>query len=277
MDLVILVVIYNLQPEQSATLQSLSRCKEFLAQHSHRIIVRDNSAEASPTIQPQLDQLLAPLHFDYWQDGQNLSLSEIYNKVIHEELSEQQTLVIWDHDSQFDTNYFQQLQTAQQQHPDCALFLPIIYNHGHLVSPSNMVGFKGSYWKQPRYGRVSSRCHTAINSGMAIRAYYLLHRFPGYDPQLKFYNTDNYFMWRYAQTEPAFVVLNVSLQHELNFYAPHESFAQQAARYKEMRRSAIYLAGLKHGWLKPLTTLYFFIFSIKLALQRRNWRYIFLS
>ncbi len=277
MDLVILVVVYNLSPEESATLHSLSGCREYLRDHKHRIIIRDNSQEPfSASQHATLSQMLDGCYFTYWHDGVNLSLSEIYNAVIAQHLEVFQTLVIWDHDSEFTADYYIKLQQAQAEHQDCSLFLPIITNDNEIVSPSNVWGFKGSYWKHPQYGRILAHNHTAINSGMAIRGDYLLHRFPGYDTHLKFYNTDNYFMWRYAQTEKYFVALDTNINHQLNFYSPTESFSQQAARYSEMRRSALYLAGLKSCWLKLITYLYYDIFSIKLAYKRRNIRYAFL-
>ena len=277
MDLVILVVVYNLSPEESATLQSLSACCDFLKTHKHNIIIRDNSSKGySQSQHNTLSQMLNGASFTYWHDGINLSLSEIYNSVITQQLKAEQILVIWDHDSQFTTDYFIKLAQAQTENKDCSLFLPIITNHDDIVSPSNVWGFKGSYWKHPQYGRLQAQNHTAINSGMAIRGEYLLHRFPGYDTHLKFYNTDNYFMWCYAQTEKMLVVLQTNINHQLNFYSPSESFSQQAARYSEMRSSAIYLAGLKSFWLKLLTYVYYDVFSIKLAYKRRDIRYALL-
>ena len=129
MDLVILVVVYNLSPEESATLQSLSVCCDFLKMHKHNIIIRDNSRKGYFQSQHNtLSQMLNGASFTYWHDGINLSLSEIYNSVITQQLKAEQILVIWDHDSQFTTDYFIKLAQAQTENKDCALFLPIITN-----------------------------------------------------------------------------------------------------------------------------------------------------
>ena len=99
MDLVILVVVYNLSPEESATLQSLSVCCDFLKMHKHNIIIRDNSRKGySQSQHNTLSQMLNGASFTYWHDGINLSLSEIYNSVITQQLKAEQILVIWDHE-----------------------------------------------------------------------------------------------------------------------------------------------------------------------------------
>lgn len=277
MNLVILVVLYQVPPQKSETIRSLSDCAAILKQHAHKIILRDNSP--MPYTQEQkgeLTALLQDLDYEYRHDGCNQSLSEIYNTIIAHDITEEQMLILWDDDSCFDSHYFQTLATATQRAPQCALFLPIIRQGQQIISPSRVVGFKGSYWKKEQHGHVSTRHNTAINSGMAIRATYLLRRFKGYDTHLKFYNTDNFFMWQYGKTNSFFYVLPCTVHHHLDFYNPTASFSSAKARYREMRTSAIYLAGLKSSFLRILTYIYYDLFSIKCALLRKDLRYLFL-
>lgn len=276
-DFVILVVLYNMSPNNSETLQSLANCRKVLSQFSHLVIVRDNNKlPLSPLEMKELTQVLSSINFEYWHDGHNKPLSEIYNHIISNRLNLNQTLVLWDQDSKFSQSYFEKLNAAQIEYPEIPLFLPIVKNRGNIVSPGNIIAFKGSYWKQPKLGLVHSKAHTAINSGMAIRGEYLINRFSLYDTNLKFYHTDHYFMWKYSQTESSFYVLDTIVEHDLAFESSNETFEQQAKRYKEIRKSGIYLAGLKSIWLKLLCYIYFDIFSIKIAVLRKNWKYAFL-
>lgn len=277
MNLIILVVLYNTSPRDSKTIQSLSNSKSLLSGCTHHIIIRDNSMKPLREEQMQeLKQLLDSLNIEYWHDGHNKPLSEIYNHIISNRLNLNQTLVLWDQDSKFGQSYFEKLNAAQIEYPEIPLFLPIVKNRGNIVSPGNLIAFKGSYWKQPKLGLVFSKAHTAINSGMAIRGEYLINRFSLYDTNLKFYHTDHYFMWKYSQTESSFCVLDTIVEHDLAFESSNETFEQQAKRYKEIRKSGIYLAGLKSIWLKLLCYIYFDIFSIKIAVLRKNWKYAFL-
>ena len=116
----------------------------------------------------------------------------------------------------------------------------------------------------------------AILSVRAGSGRYLKGGFEGYDENLRFYNTDNYFMWKYGQQYTHFCVIRYTLQHTLNFYDPAETFDKKAQRYREMRTSAIYLARLKSFWLALLMYLYYDVFSIKCAILNREIRFIFL-
>ncbi len=277
MNLLILVVLYHVSPEESETLSSLQKSIETLGKGHHRLLLRDNSEHPySIDTLERLKMSLSPLNVHYWQDGENKSLSAIYNIVIRQYLSEQQHLVLLDHDSHFEEGFWKALFESHQAHPHCSLFLPIIKQGSDIISPSWVHGFKGSYWKKKQYGLVTTRHSTAINSGMVISGRYLKGGFEGYDENLRFYNTDNYFMWKYGQQYTHFCVIRYTLQHTLNFYDPAETFDKKAQRYREMRTSAIYLARLKSFWLALLMYLYYDVFSIKCAILNREIRFIFL-
>lgn len=277
MHLVILVVVYRLSPRQSATLLSLENSKEVLSALPHRIILRDNSSSPFGEKEKEnLQHMFSGLNHQYWHDGENLSLSQIYNDVIRGEITPADHLILLDHDTTFDGNFFKAFLKAHAQSPSCPLFLPLIRQGKDIISPSDMFLFKGSYWKEARSGLVSTHRHTAINSGMIISGQYLLNEFEGYDEKLKFYNTDNYFMWKYGRSQSHFYVLDYSIHHTLNFYDPTESFEKKKARYREMRKSALYLAYLKSPFLGILTYFYYDIFSIKCSLVNKEPRFLFL-
>lgn len=271
---VILVVLYKLRPSDSETLRSLSRCTSLT--ENDRVIVRDNSPQPlDPDGQRMLKKLLWHVPYTYEHNGQNESLSVIYNQTI-KTLHSGEYLVLMDHDSAFGDNYFTEAGKAIRANTHIPLFLPLIYCGKHLVSPSYFRVFKGSYWKKERVGLVPSRNQTAINSGMVIAADYLLNEYGGYDERLKFYGTDNYFMLRYGQTQPYFCTFPCRMNHTLNFYDPKEPFESKARRFREIRRSLILCMSVQSRWAKWLAALYMDVYSVKYAIIQRDARFIFM-
>lgn len=274
--LVILVVIYKLLPEASATLRSLATCRAWLLEHGHHIIVRDNSPE--PLLAEQqiaLCKLLEGCNVSYQHDGENLSLSKVYNKVIATAVTERDFLLLLDHDTTFDSQLLTTFAEAQQAHADIDLFLPLICTDTAIVSPSHQHLFKGSYWQSPRVGRISTAHVTAINSGMFIAGRYVCRDFQGYDERLAFYGTDNYFMWRYGQQRKELYVLDYTVNHVLNFYAEDEPMANKVNRLRAMRHAGLIIERQRHPWLFPLVYLYWDVFALKCAIKQRSCQFLF--
>lgn len=274
--LIILVVIYKLLPEGSATLRALAACRQWLLQHGHHIIVRDNSPEQlSEEQQAHLRMMFVDCSIEYQHDGRNLSLSQVYNRVIRERLSEHDFLLLLDHDTTFEVGLLETFATAQRANPNVDLFLPIIRSGECIVSPSHQRWFKGSYWRVAQQGLISTRRVTAINSGMFISGRYLRGAFGGYDERLAFYGTDNYFMWRYAQQHDELYILDYTVHHVLNFYAEDEPVESRVNRLRAMRQAGLVLERLRYPWLYPLVYLYWDVFSIKCAIKQRNSKFLF--
>lgn len=277
MQLLIFVVIYNLSPQDSATLQSLAASVKMLRGCCRQIIVRDNSSRPYDELQrAQLQAMLQDIDVSYWHDGTNLPLSRLYNTVIREQLLPTDFLLLLDHDTTFDGDFFSALGESLQHSPSCNLFLPIVKQGNDIVSPSYLHLCKGSYWKTEKTGLISVRHHNAINSGMVISGRYLKQCFNGYDERLLFYGTDQDFFQQYSQTNSQCYVLPYVLQHSLNFYDPKESFEKKAARLREIRRAGLILARKRGVFLWLLTYLYFDAFSIKTALRLHEPRYLLL-
>ncbi|MDO4715164.1 MAG: hypothetical protein Q4A44_02650 [Bacteroidales bacterium] len=274
--LVILVVLYEVLPEASPTLRSLSACRKWLLTHSHHIIVRDNSPKAlTITQQACLRAMFDSCTLTYQHDGQNLPLSKVYNHVIANEVARQDFLLLLDDDTTFDERLITTFALAQQAYPETNLFLPIIRSGSAIVSPSHQRLFKGSYWTTEQCGLIAAKGVTAINSGMFIAGRYLRGRFAGYDERLAFYATDNYFMWRYSQHHETLYVLDYTLHHVLNFYAADESINSKVRRLRAMREGALILERQRNPWLLPLVYAYWDIFSIKCAIKQRSTQFLF--
>lgn len=234
MRLLILVVLYRRACRASETLRSLAACRNTL--HDSLVVVWDNSPEEA-VAEERLWLRSALPRAAYFHDASNPGLASVYNRVIDRFLKAMAPetsdfLLLLDQDSEVDQTFFTALEHATTEHPEIALFLPLVAARGRIVSPANLYGFKGSYWKKKRSGLTPSEHHTAINSGMVISAPYLREHFPGYDERLQFYGTDNFFMREYGKTNRQFVVLDCILQHDLSCFTP-ENIEVKLWRHRE--------------------------------------------
>lgn len=272
----ITIVLYNKNPEDSSTINSLSRLTTEI-KNTLRIIVWDNSPMPFNDSQRNtLSNKLNGINTIYrHNNGENMPLSRIYNLTI-KELQNNECLVILDDDSEFDNQFFEKATTAILKHDDIDLFLPIVHTSDNIVSPAYMYLFKGHYFKSVKPGIMTTKNTTAINSGMIIRARYLKHDFEGYDENIKFYFTDNDFMSKYDASHQSLVVIDYHMHHTLNFYQRGEEFSKKKARFKDLRHSFLILMRRKGIAIYLITVLYMFIYSIKFAIIHKDIRYIFI-
>lgn len=270
--LCIVTILYNKKPTNSETLCSLSGCLEEI-KHFSRIIVWDNSERELSEVEKQdLDALLKETHYSYRHNQENRALSKIYNSTI-KELTENDYLIILDHDTTLTIDYFKQLIEAINSNPTINLFLPIVKYKSQIISPANLVYFKGSYWKHKKTGIILSKHTSAVNSGMAISGKYI--KGFEYDERLKFYHTDNDFMIHYSKKNKYLFVLSCEINHILNSYED-EPFSKKKARYKEMRKGFLILMKQENLFIYILTHLYLLVYSIKISLIRHDFRYLFI-
>jgi len=181
-------------------------------------------------------------------------------------------MILLDHDSQVDRTFFGELQRARTEHPDISLFLPLVTARGCIVSPADLYGFKGSFWKKKRTGLTRARHRTAINSGMVISVPYLRDEFRGYDERLRSYGTDNFFMREYNKTHGQFVVLDCVVQHDLARFAP-EPVEIKLRRHRENVNSLRLLhegCGI-HTWLAQA---YCRVHNLRQAIKYRDLRFL---
>jgi hypothetical protein len=237
------------------------------------VVIWDNSQkQLGSEERMHLFETMSPFDLEYLSNGENCYMSVIYNKVI-KTLNYNEYLILLDHDSTFNIDYFTNLSKAIVDNPNINLFLPIIKSQNKIVSPANFFYFKGSYWKEKKLGVIKSRYITAINSGMAISGKYLQTHFPGYNEHLKFYGTDNDFMNKYIKDNKTLFVLNVEIQHVLNFYESI-SIEDKITRYKWMKEAALINSQSKGIIIHILNKFYFVLFSIKLAIANKDSRFI---
>ena len=272
--LLILVVVYQRRCSASETLRSLAACADAL-NHS-LVVIWDNSPEAAAEEERAWLVRCLP-RVEYFHDEKNPGLAWVYNQIIQRYLKAERSerfeyLLLFDHDSQVDETFFPALDQARLEYPENQLFLPLVRAQGQIVSPSDLYGCKGFRWKKARRGRMPSRHHNAVNSGMVIAVAYLQEKFPGYDERLRFYGTDGFFMREYGRRNSHFVVLDCTLHHDLSFFAA-ESLETKLWRHRETV-AALCLLNEGRGPLNWFTRAYCGLCNVRQALKYRDLRFL---
>lgn len=234
----VLIVLYNKHIFESETCQSLVNVGNIHSKAISEIYIWNNSSFLLQENEKNLfDSDFPNARVYYFEDCKNYPLSVVYNTIISR-LDTDGGLLILDHDSTFDENFIKEIQEGFNDYPNINLFLPRIYYHSTMVSPARQYYFYGRYLKQEIKGVVKSQFLTAINSGMFIRCSYLKNEFEGYNEKIKFYGTDNDFMYKYSKKNKYIYVLNARINHELNYYEDI-SLEKRLHRYKDIRNGII--------------------------------------
>lgn len=269
----VLIVLYNRIPEDSETCISLLALSRNRKKIIDQVILWDNSsAILSTTKISAFAEAMIPSHVRYVGDGKNYPLSFVYNHII-EFISRDDILVIFDHDSTFNDEYFIKLFSAIEENPDINLFVPQIYRGDLLMSPALNYYYIGKYFNGIKPGQHSSSHMFAINSGMAIRGKYLKGNFEGWNPKLKFYGTDNDFMFKYQRDNERLYVLDVTIQHILNSYDITDMMSY-AQRFKSQRDAAFINMESQNFLIQVRVRMYYWLLTIKLCLKHRTLSFV---
>lgn len=271
-DKTFLVVLYNKTLFESETINSIISWGPSEYDKISELIIWNNSVlSLEEKNKRDLNLCLSKTKIHYCEDGLNHPLSEIYNTVIRN-LPLSHTLVILDHDSVLPVDYLIRLEEALSKYPDVNLFLPQIYYDSQLVSPAKFYFFYGIYLKKIESGIIKSKFVTAINSGMAIRGHYLKLEYPGYNERIKFYGTDNDFMYRYSKQNSQIVILDVKIKHTLNFY--HNTEIDNIIwRYRDISNGILQQMKTINLIVYVLSYIYVNIYALRLSFKYRTLRF----
>lgn len=222
-----LIVVYGKDPVRTESLETL--LANNFDRKRLRILIWDNSPHPKGDFEEfQRAGVL------YRSTPENLGLSNIYNRVIAEDLVAGEHLLLLDQDTVLPLDFLVTAETAIELYADIDLFLPMVQANGNWVSPLDYFLGWGRYWSAPLSGRIKSVRVCGINSGMVISARYLQSMVqPVYDERLRFYGTDTQFMLDYADRRAELVVLDVQLMHDLSFFS--ETVQQRALKFAVMR------------------------------------------
>jgi hypothetical protein len=272
LEFIVLVVIYNIEPLESSTIQCL--INSFHEIKDSKIIIWDNS-KITPSSE-SIDKLKL-----YWGDLEynhtpmNLPLSQIYNRIIAK-IKDHSTqfadrykyLLLFDDDSVFSSDYFTILRDAMRNFPHIMLFVPRVISNNTCVSPGNLFYFKGFYTRKRLNGLTKSRHKTAINSGMAISTQYLERYYGGYNEKLTFYGIDNYFMIQYSICQEYFFVIDYNMKHKLAQYVP-EDISMIRWRHKNTIESIKAIVADFNVFVRLLGNIYIYYLKCKFTILLR--------
>lgn len=264
----LLVVLYNRHIMESETLQSISEWSYTHKKKISEIIIWNNSSFMLTSIEIDAFSSKFPNStIQHIGDGINHPLSEIYNHVI-KNLNPNGWLILFDHDSIVSDNYIDEINSIISK-PNCPnLILPQIYYNSTLVSPAKQFYFLGTYLSSIKKGLHNSKFMTAINSGMCINTNYLKNVYKGYNEKIKFYGTDNDFMWKYSLDNKTLYVMEERICHTLNFYEDSDD-EKIKSRFLDIKNGLMENMRQINPILVPLANIYWFYFSIKFNI--RNW------
>ena len=266
----VLIVLYKKSIRSSETCISLMNLDSSVINSITDLYVWNNS----PTLLPcdekyEFNSYFRNVKIKYYEDGSNHPLSKVYNTIISE-IDENDGLLILDHDSVFDSSLFEELTTVLVKYSNINLFLPRIYYKSTMVSPARQYYFYGRYFKKEKLGFVTTRFLTAINSGMFIRCRYLKEKFEGYNEEIKFYGTDNDFMYKYSRQNEYAYILEARLEHTLNYYED-ASLESRLRRFHDMKNGMLVQMKNINIVLLFLSHIYLFLYACKMNFKYRTF------
>ena len=232
---IFLVVLFNLLPSESTTVQSIlsyfdAQCIQ--GELKYHLVIWDNSPISAMTDVQQFIDKAEFIDILYVNTPENLSLSCVYNYVVST-MSKDKYLTLFDQDTVMDHSYFKELLKLHLGR--WPLILPKVECGGVLVSPGKRFISRGILLKKIDSGAISSKNLLAINSGMSI-ARTVFDSFM-YDEKLLFYGTDTYFMRNYEKYYDYAFILSVPISHSLAIMQ-HNTIEWRSTYYCELVRAA---------------------------------------
>jgi len=259
----ILVVLYKRSISASETLQSILQARHDFSKY--RLVVWDNSPIKMLDKQ-DLAVINGKMGVDYIHSSRNESLSVVYNEVVEKYEKNYSFIILFDHDTLIPADYFDKAEIAASKvSGECRLILPKVKANSALVSPARQYFFYGRRLKKVSSGYMNSKNKTAITSGMIIDTHFFLDGFR-YDTTLNFYGIDNYFMEIYAKKHPLCYILDVELNHSLDYFNGNESFERRLERFQNMSDAILYIN--RRGIVRRcFCRLYLFIVKCRFKLR----------
>ena len=216
------IIIYNSEISESRSCLNISG----IVDHDIKVVIVDNS-----TVINNNKKLAIEKDWYYISMNGNAGLSKAYNKVLDNITGD--GVVIWfDDDTDVTQEYFDVLEKALDDHPDCDIFAPMIQGQdGRFWSPNESRFLKNKQLKN-KNSRIDNRRFNAINSCTAVRLkIYDNYR---YDETLFLDQVDHNFFEDQRQLHRNFCKLNVIIHHNFSTRSKMRSIDQVKARYSIM-------------------------------------------
>lgn len=266
-DITILICLYNKDIYASDTIQSL--LKSNFAKFNATVFIWDNSLislskDSIEFLKNNFSNLI------YKHTPENIVLSKVYNEVIDSLYNKNSYLMLCDDDSDIPNLFFQVLAKQIEENPTINLFLPQIFCDSILISPAKDYIIITSYIKNLKKGILQSKYVTAINSGMVMSNRVFNDGFR-YDENLRFYGTDNYFMYHYLKNNNNLMVLDAKFTHSLSFNTS-DDIKNKLRIFREIRRANKIIYS-KDFFKRQIVSFNNFLVAIKLCLKHKTLKF----
>ncbi len=244
----IVVVIYEINLDDSLTLQSLIRI-QTLTPDFPNILVYDNSFEN------KYNEKYSENITYYRHDSTNTGVGGAYNYAAKLANSINKAwLILFDQDTKINDDYLKELQSSFNTFPNEKLFCPNVCANNKIISPSFYFAYRAFSFNEPKSGILKSLNFTLINSGLVIKLSEL-EKVGGYDNELALDYSDHYFFWKYKKRNRNFVAINCVNLHNLSSNSDY-AFEAVYRRFKMYCNSTFIYSQKVHSRL-PLLWLFF--------------------
>ncbi len=255
----IVVVIYEINLDDSLTLQSLIKIQTFTPDFPG-ILVYDNS------LKHKYNEKYSENIAYYKHDAANTGVGGAYNYAAKLASSlNKEWLILFDQDTKINKDYFKQLECSVNKFHNEKLFCPNVRANEKIISPAHYFAFRAFSLKKPKAGVLKSRNFTVINSGLAIKLSEL-ENLEGYDTELPLDYSDHYFFFKFKKRNRNFVAINCENLHSLSSNSD-KTFETVYSRFKKYCIST-FIYAKKVDSNVPLLWLFFRTFKLTLKFSK---------
>lgn len=221
-SLVIIIVIYNTNLDDSESFQSIRQFKSD--QKDINLFVYDNSNH------PQNIRKYSGLNITYFYDSTNSGVSRAYNfGAAHAKESNKKWILLLDQDTKLPNTILNAYFNKIHNHQHIKLFVPILQlSNGKIFSPCTYRFKRGFYLKRISPGIHSLFNLAPVNSGMLIDVN-SFYRSGGYNERVKLDFSDFQFIERFRKIHKNFYVLDLVCQQD--FSNEKASLGSQLSRF----------------------------------------------
>ncbi|MEH7109773.1 glycosyltransferase [Bacillus sp. JJ1764] len=213
MNITMVVVLYNVNPENCKTFHSLKQT--LFSSHEPlkdiNIILYDNSPDKHD---------FTPIgyegnHISYVHDPRNLGIATAYNYALAQAVANgSKWLLLLDHDTELTADYFEKVLNLPDLPENVAAVVPKIISENTMISPVYTTSLRPLQGDRPKEGLQEQEV-MAINSGALLKVDFL-QSIKGFNSSFPLDYLDHWLFHQvYAQQRKVWI-LPVTLEHELS-------------------------------------------------------------
>jgi GT2 family glycosyltransferase len=262
MKVTMVVVLYNLKPEESKTYQTL---KQIMNSKSNpfkdiELILYDNSPIKHDFTPPRNEGI----HITYYHDPRNLGIAAAYNYAwAAAKQNNSQWLLLLDHDTELTQEYFNSILNFSEIPEKVVAVVPKINSENIMISPVYSQSLRPLTEERPSPG-VQDQAVMAINSGSLI-AVSFLNEINGFNEDFPLDYLDHWLFFKIYEKGRKVFLINATLEHELSVLdytrvslQRYQSILKSEANYYQKYKKDLlpkYRIQLAKRFLKQLLTV----------------------